>query len=159
MLLVYSSSTLYHSASQARTKYYLRKLDHISIYFLIAGTHTPFLVFYLPNGLGMFFLIVLWGTVLAGVVYKVFFFDRWPRLSLALYLLMGWMGAITVPFMWEHMPSSIIWNILWGGLAYTFGTVFFVWHKLPYHHAIWHLFVMAGTGFHFFAVWMMVMNV
>jgi hemolysin III len=158
MLMVYGSSTLYHSATQARVKYYLRKLDHISIYFLIAGTHTPFLVFYLPNRIGMIYLIIIWGTVLAGTIYKTFFFDRWPWLSLSLYLLMGWMGAFTIPFMWDQMPASIFWNILWGGLAYTSGVVFFVWHKLPYHHAIWHLFVLAGTGFHFWAIWMMVVK-
>ena len=123
MLLVYSSSTLYHSASQARIKYHLRKLDHISIYFLIAGTHTPFLVFYLPNRLGLFYLIILWTTVLAGLIYKIFFFDRWPRLSLALYLIMGWMGAITIPFMWG--PDASLYNLEyplgWVGLYLWYG--------------------------------------
>lgn len=152
LLLVYATSTLYHSASNPRLKHGLRVADHISIYFLIAGTHTPFLLHYLPNS---WFLTIIWCLVLGGIIYKLFFFDRWEWLSVAFYLGMGWMGVLTIPFMAEAMPDSTFNGILLGGLFYTIGVVFYAWRRLPYHHAIWHIFVIGGTAAHFWAIWSM----
>jgi hemolysin III len=152
LLLVYTTSTLYHSVAQPRIKHSLRIADHISIYLLIAGTHTPFLLYYLP---GSYYLIIIWSLVVIGTFYKLFFFDRWEWLSIVLYLGMGWMGVLTVPYMMEVMPEATLNGIVIGGVSYTIGVVFYAWRKLPYHHAIWHLFVIGGTAAHFWAIWAM----
>jgi hemolysin III len=152
LLLVYTTSTLYHSVATPRTKYILRVADHISIYFLIAGTHTPLLLYYLP---GSIYLGLIWGLVGVGVVYKLFFFSRWEWLSVALYLGMGWMGVLTIPYMLDLMPAATLNGIIIGGISYTLGVVFYAWQRLPYHHAIWHLFVIGGTAAHFWAIWAM----
>ena len=153
LLLVYATSTLYHSATNPRIKHGLRVADHISIYFLIAGTHTPILMHYLP---GSIYLKIIWGLVAAGTFYKLFFFDRWEWLSVLFYLGMGWMGVLTVPYMMESMPVSTLNGIILGGASYTIGVLFYAWHQLPYHHAIWHVFVIGGTTAHFWAIWAMV---
>lgn len=153
LLAVYLSSTLYHSAKTARWKFLLRKVDHICIYFLIAGTHTPFLLIYLPNSEGYLYLAILWGLVLFGIAYKLLFFGKWEWFSLALYLGMGWMAIFTLPPMLDQMPASSLNWIIFGGIAYTTGVFFYARHSLKYHHAIWHVFVLAGSTGHFMAVW------
>lgn len=153
LLLVYAASTLYHSATNPRIKYGLQVADHISIYFLIAGTHTPLLLYYLP---GSVYLFVIWGLVAAGTLYKLFFFNRWEWLSVTFYVGMGWMGVLTIPSMAESMSASTINGVVIGGILYTIGVVFYAWRRLTYHHAIWHLFVIGGTAAHFWAIWMMV---
>ena len=158
LLLVYGLSTLYHSVRHPRLKYICQIADHISIYFLIAGTHTPFLAFYPLDGVSRIFLIILWSMVAAGVVYKLFFFARWEWLSLTMYLVMGWMAVITIPQMMELMPAATLYGIALGGLSYTLGVVFYAWRRLPYHHAIWHLFVIGGSVAHFWAIWEMVVG-
>jgi len=152
LLLVYTTSTLYHSVAQPRIKHGLRVADHISIYFLIAGTHTPLLLYYLP---GSYYLTLIWVLVAIGTCYKLFFFDRWEWLSVALYLGMGWMGVLTIPYMMDMMPGATLNGIIIGGVSYTLGVVFYAWRRLPYHHAIWHLFVIGGTAAHFWAIWAM----
>ncbi len=152
MCLVYAASTSYHAVQHPVWKFRLRKLDHISIYFLIAGTHTPLVLRYLPRETALWYLAALWGLVAVGVGYKLFFFGRWPWFSLGLYLGLGWMAIFVLPFMRPHMPEQVWWAILGGGLSYTLGVVFFTWKKLPFAHAIWHVCVMAGTAAHFLAV-------
>ena len=152
LLMVYATSTLYHSVVNPRIKYILQVADHISIYFLIAGTHTPLLLHYLP---GSIYLGLIWMLVAVGVFYKLFFFNRWEWLSVALYLGMGWMGVLTLPYMLDLMPSTTLNGIIIGGVSYTLGVVFYAWRRLPYHHAIWHLFVIGGTAAHFWAIWEM----
>lgn len=153
LIAVYLSSTLYHSARAERRRFVLRKVDHICIYFLIAGTHTPFLLIYLPNSQGYLYLAILWGLVLFGICYKLFFFGKWEWFSLALYLAMGWMAIFTVPPMLDQMPNTSLNWIIFGGIAYTVGVFFYARHSLKYHHAIWHVFVLAGSAGHFMAVW------
>jgi len=153
MLLVYSASTIYHLVRRVHLKKRWQLADHISIYFLIAGTHTPLLLYYLFEFRGFVFLAIIWSLVVIGVVYKIRFFGRYKTFSLFLYLAMGWMAVFTIPFMWNAMSTSCIVWILAGGLSYTFGTIFFVWHKLPYHHAIWHIFVLGGSFSHFMAIY------
>lgn len=152
LLQVYATSTIYHAVTGARWKYRLRVLDHISIYFLIAGTHTPLLVHYLPGESGRFYLIVIWAMAFSGLIYKLFFFGRWEWLSVAFYLVMGWMGALTIPEMAQEMSTPTFYGVILGGVSYTLGVVFYAWHRLPYHHAIWHLFVIGGTAGHFWAI-------
>lgn len=153
LLAVYASSTIYHSARNERSKYLLRKLDHICIYFLIAGTHTPFLLIYLPNTQGYTYLAILWGLVVFGIFYKLFFFDKWEWFSLALYLGMGWMAIFTLPPMLDQMPSSSLYWIIFGGISYTVGVYFYARSSIKYNHAVWHLFVIGGSVGHFMGVW------
>jgi len=153
LLAVYLSSTLYHSTQSERWKFFLRKVDHICIYFLIAGTHTPFLLIYLPNSQGYTYLAILWGLVLFGIIYKLFFFGKWEWFSLTLYLGMGWMAVFTLPPMLDELPASSLHWIIFGGVAYTAGVFFYARPSLKYHHAIWHIFVLLGSAGHFMGVW------
>lgn len=153
LLMVYVISTAYHYIEQPKLKYTFQIIDHICIYFLIAGTHTPLLLYYLNNSTGWFYLYLLWGLVFLGILYKIFFFGRFEILSVIFYLAMGWMAIFTVPSMLEEMSSQTLWWIIIGGLFYTFGTIFFLWEKLPFNHAIWHVFVLAGGVGHFIALW------
>lgn len=153
LLLVYLTSTFYHGVVAQGWKQRLRRLDHICIYFLIAGTHTPFLVYFQEAVNGYFFLALLWGMVALGVVYKLFFFGKLELLSVVYYLAMGWMAVFTLPAILHQISDATLFWIVAGGLSYTLGVVFFLWERLRYHHAIWHLFVLGGSVAHFFAVW------
>ena len=152
LLMVYTASTVYHSIGHPWYKRVFRKIDHIGIYFLIAGTHTPFLVKYLNNGLGTFYLGILWGLVVIGIFYKAFFIHRLKILSIIFYLGLGWMAVLTIPPMLEQMNDSCFYWIIIGGAFYMLGVIFYLWEKLPYNHSIWHLFVIAGSIGHFIAM-------
>lgn len=152
LLMVYTSSTVYHCISNPWYKRAFRKIDHISIYFLIAGTHTPFLIKYLNNGLGTLYLGILWGLVVVGIIYKAFFIHRLKFLSLIFYLGLGWMAVLTIPPMLSQMKDDCLHWIIIGGASYTLGTIFYVWKKIPYHHSIWHLFVLGGSSGHYMAM-------
>jgi len=152
LLLVYTSSTVYHCVKTDSLKQFFQKVDHISIYILIGGTHTPFVLLYLNNSFGRNYLIALWGLIFIGILYKIFMMGRWKWLSLAFYIFLGWMAIFIIPNMWEELPSVVFSWILIGGLSYTVGTIFYSWEKLPYHHAIWHLFVLGGSLGHFIAL-------
>ncbi len=149
MVALYGASTLYHTFQQR----IFRILDHVSIYLLIAGTYTPFTLVVLPGGWGWSIFGVIWGLALAGIVFKVLCIEKLEVLCVAVYLGMGWLGIIAIKPMLEALPGT---GLLWlaaGGLSYTFGVIFYAWNRLPYNHAIWHLFVMAGTACHFVTVY------
>ncbi len=153
MILLYAVSTLYHCVHQPRAKRHCRKMDHIAIYLLIAGTHTPFIIKYLDNVKGWVYLGILWLLLLIGTFGKLFFLEKWERLSLVLYLFMGWMIVFVLP---DVLPLMSLEVLLWigvGAFFYTSGVFFFVKEKMWYSHSIWHLFVLAGTGGHFVALW------
>ncbi|MFK8103626.1 MAG: hemolysin III family protein [Saprospiraceae bacterium] len=152
LLMVYTSSTLYHSFQHVALKKAFRLIDHISIYFLIAGTHTPFILMYLNNTKGTIFLILLWTLVGIGVLYKLFFMNRFKWFSLIFYLGLAYMAVFTLPSMMEVMSMTCLFWIIGGGVSYTLGTFFYVFEKIPYHHAIWHLFVIGGSLCHFIAL-------
>jgi hemolysin III len=152
LVLLYAASTLYHAARTPRVKARLQVFDHCAIYLLIAGTYTPFTLLGLRGGFGWTLLAVAWVFAAAGVVFKLFFTGRFPRLSTALYLGMGWMAIVAAKPMLERFPLSTLLWIVAGGLAYTGGTVFYHSRRIPYAHAIWHLFVIAGSVCHYFAV-------
>ena len=152
LILMYTASTLYHMARDPRTKRGLKILDHASIYLLIAGSYTPFLLVNMRSTFAWWIFILIWTIALAGVVFKLFYIGRFRRFSLFGYLTMGWLAIITLPKLIDVIHINGIWWMLAGGLFYTFGTIFYVWHKLRFHHAIWHLFVLAGSIAHFFAI-------
>ncbi len=152
LIILYLASTLYHSFQHPRAKKIFRIVDHISIYLLIAGTYTPFMLISLKGPWGWSLFGVIWGLALLGMISKIFFIQRFRRLSLALYILMGWLCIIALREMLLHIPPGGLAWLAAGGICYTVGVVFYVWHKLPYNHAIWHLFVMAGSMCHYFAI-------
>ena len=153
MVLLYTASCLYHALIPRRARRVFQILDHSFIYVLIAGTYTPFLLVSLRGAWGWSMFGVVWGLALAGAVFKVFFTGRFRLLSTLLYLGMGWLSVISIKPMLANVPAAGLWWLLGGGLFYSLGTVFYMWKRLPYHHAVWHLFVMAGTGCHFWAVY------
>ena len=152
-ILLYLASTLYHAIPHQRIKAILRALDHAAIYLLIAGTYTPITLGVLRGGWGWTLFGLIWSLALAGMLFKAMGGLRFPRLSTVLYLAMGWVGVIAIRPLWLHMGvGGLVW-LAAGGLAYTLGVVFFVLdEKVRYSHFIWHLFVLAGTTCHFFAV-------
>jgi hemolysin III len=153
VVLLYLASTLYHAARRMRVKRALRVLDHACIYLLIAGTYTPFCLAILGGAWGWSLFGVVWGIALFGVAYKLLFLGRFPRLSTITYLAMGWLGILAVKPTIEAVPAGGIAWLVGGGLAYTLGVPFYHWDlRIPFGHAIWHLFVLAGTGMHFVAV-------
>jgi len=149
LVFMYVASTLYHGFRKPRLKRILRIVDHIAIYVLIAGTYTPFALLYFDGGWGWTLLCLEWGIALAGVVFKLFFTGRYGIASTLVYLGMGWLAVVALkPLLAAAPPGCIAWMVA-GGLLYTGGVVFYVWEKLPFHHAVWHLFVLGGSLCHY----------
>ncbi len=159
LILLYLASVFYHGARSPRAKRLLQFFDHAAIYLLIAGTYTPFTLVSLRGPWGWTMFGLVWGLAIAGILLNVFFFGRLGFVSTLLYLLMGWLVVIAIkPVMAAVSVQGLVWLVA-GGLAYTIGVVFYVWHKLPYSHPIWHLFVLAGSVFHYFAIFFYVLPV
>jgi hemolysin III len=156
LVLMYTASTLYHAIPLTRAKRVLRVFDHSLIYFLIAGSYTPFALITLRGPWGWGLLAFVWTLALAGVVFKIFATGRFEKLSLAIYLLMGWAALVAIEPLVEAMHPGGLALLAAGGLTYTGGVAFYVWQRLRYHHAIWHLFVLAGSVLHYLAVYLYV---
>ena len=152
MVLLYGSSTLYHSLRAPRLKHGVRVVDHVAIFLLIAGTYTPFMLVSLRGPWGWSLFGVVWALAAAGTALKVFFTGRFRVLSTLVYLFMGWLVIVAIKPLVEALPRLSLIMLFAGGIAYSLGTVFYLWKRLPYHHAVWHLFVLAGSICHFFAV-------
>lgn len=152
LVLLYASSTIYHSVWHQRTRQILQRIDHCAIFLLIAGTYTPFALVNLRGPWGWTLLALVWSIALLGIVLQVCPRKRHERLALVLYLGLGWMALVAIkPFMVHVEPGGLI-LLLIGGLSYSLGVIFYTWKSLSYHHAIWHGFVLAGSASHFFAV-------
>jgi hemolysin III len=152
LVCVYAASTLYHGIPHPHFRRILRILDHSAIYLLIAGTYTPFLLVNLRGAWGWSLLGVVWGLAIAGIIFKIWFVDHFQILSTATYVAMGWLALIAVKPLVAAVPTAgFVWLVA-GGLLYTFGVLFFAWKRVPYNHAIWHIFVMAGSICHYLAV-------
>jgi hemolysin III len=159
LVLLYSASTLYHAAQHRIKKSRLRIFDHCAIYCLIAGTYTPFLLGALRGAWAWTLLGAVWSLALGGIVYKLFLRGRFPGLSTGTYLALGWLALAALPIMWSAVSIATLLWLLAGGLAYTVGTLFFHSRRIPYSHAIWHGFVLLGSGCHFVAVLLQVLPV
>lgn len=153
LVLLYLSSTLYHSFTNPKIKNLFARFDHISIFLLIAGTYTPILLTSLRGPWGWTLFAVIWAMALAGAVIRSIYLHRFRSLMVAIYLVMGWMAILAAKQIYELMPGISIWFLILGGLAYSVGVIFYNWRKLPYSHGIWHLFVLAGSILHFFAIY------
>ena len=152
LLLLYLASTIYHSFATKPWKAILQRLDHAAIYFLIAGTYTPFLLTQLRSGLSWSVLGVIWGLSILGLILKLGFSSRFEKPTVLLYLLMGWAGLVVFIQAGNVIGKLSMIFLLIGGAFYTLGLIFYRWKKLPYSHAIWHLFVLGGSIFHYFSV-------
>jgi hemolysin III len=152
MLLLYLSSTLVHSFPEGKAKDIFEICDHASIYLFIAGSYTPFLFLVIKGALGWTLFGIVWGIALAGVLFKLFFTKKFLYLSTVLYIAMGWLMV----FAWKPLVAGLLLEgivlLVVGGILYTVGTVFYVWRGFPFHHAVWHIFVLAGTAVHFFGI-------
>ncbi|MDO6707742.1 hemolysin III family protein [Photobacterium sp. 1_MG-2023] len=156
MILLYLASTLYHAIPFDGAKRVLKTLDHCAIYLLIAGTYTPFLLITLRTPLAVTLMAVIWTVALLGIIFKVAFVYRFKRLSLVIYLAMGWLSLVAVYPLAMAMSTAGLVLLAAGGVVYSLGVVFYVNQKIPYNHAIWHLFVLGGTVCHFLAIYLYV---
>lgn len=152
LLLMYLSSTLYHSMRDPKLKRLFRIIDHASIYLLIAGTYTPFMLVTIRGPWGWSLFTIIWSLAISGVIFKLFFIHKFELLSTLIYLLMGWLVVIAIKPIYQNLPVEGLAYVIAGGLCYTVGVVFYVWKQLKFSHMLWHLFVLAGSIFHFFAV-------
>jgi len=152
LILLYSASTLYHTSRDEKARARLKVFDHCAIYVLIAGTYTPFTLVGLRGAWGWSLFGVIWGLAAAGVGFKLFFTGRFKRLSTGIYIAMGWLIVIAAaPTVRALAPATLVW-LFAGGIAYTGGTFFYHNKRIPYTHAIWHVFVLTGSVCHAIAV-------
>lgn len=155
LVLLYLASTLYHSLPRGKGKDVFEIFDHSAIYLLIAGSYTPLALVALKGALGWTIFGIVWGLSVVGIVFKVFWVKKFVVLSTVLYIAMGWLIIIAIkPLMNVLNTTSIVFLVV-GGVLYTLGTVFYVWRRMKYHHAIWHLFVLGGSICHFFTMMFM----
>lgn len=152
LVLLYLASTLYHIIPQSKIKMVFRVLDHIGIFLLIGGTYTPFCVIALKGSIGFTLLAIVWLLTLAGLIFKIFLTGRYDILSLLLYLALGWMVIIVLKPVYHSVPFTSFIFLMIGGFSYSLGLIFYRMPKLRYHHGIWHIFVMGGSGAHFVSV-------
>jgi hemolysin III len=157
LILLYLASTMYHAFTSPRAKRVFKALDHAAIFLLIAGTYTPFTLVTLRGPWGWTLFGLIWGFALAGITFETLFLGRYMKLVVGFYIAMGWLVVIAIKPLVDSLPLG---GLLWvsgGGLAYTGGVAFYAWKSLPFSHAVWHLFVLAGSTCHFFAMWFYVL--
>lgn len=152
LVLLYASSTLYHGLRESPAKRLFKIIDHAAIYLLIAGTYTPFMLVNLRGAWGWSIFGVIWACAIGGIILKSVCIARFQKASIALYVGMGWLCLVVVKEMFVHVRHLSIALLLFGGLSYTFGVVFYSWKKLPYNHAVWHVLVLCGSTLHFLSV-------
>jgi hemolysin III len=152
LIALFLSSTIYHAFHTSPNRHLYKLLDHCAIYLLIAGTYTPFLIIAMRTDMAWWLFGAIWSLATAGILTKLWFRHRFPRVSLASYLLMGWLVVLAAPQVAEAIgPGGMKWLVA-GGLAYTVGALFYVAKKMTFSHAIWHLFVLIGGICHFLAI-------
>jgi hemolysin III len=144
LIAMFAASSIYHHVSSPRIKHILNIVDHSAIYLLIAGTYTPFTLTVLRGGLGWTLFGLVWGCAVVGIAVKTVFIGRWRLLSTALYVLLGWLCVVAFKPLYAGIDAGGFVLLLSGGAAYTLGVIFYLWHRLPYNHAVWHVFVLAG---------------
>jgi hemolysin III len=151
LLTLYAVSTIYHAYRHGKAKQLFRKLDHAAIFLLIAGTYTPFLLTNLRGPLGWTLFGIIWGLCGAGAVFRLFFGERYRLSSTLAYLFVGWLTIVALELFVAKVPDGGLWLLVGGGLCYMVGVVFYLWDRLRYHHAVWHVFVLSGSSCHLLA--------
>ncbi len=153
LIFAYLASTLYHSLRVQRVRLLFRKLDHSAIYVLIAGSYTGLMLGVVRGGWGWSFLGVVWGIAVIGILLKVLRMGKYPKLSLATYLIMGWLAVIGIYPLWKDLPSQSFVLLIVGGVIYSLGAILYAMKRIPYTHAVWHLFVLGGSMAHFACIY------
>ncbi|RDV28172.1 hemolysin III family protein [Alteromonas aestuariivivens] len=153
LILMFLSSTLYHAIHHNRAKGVLKLFDHSAIYLLIAGTYTPLLLVSIGGWLGITMTAVIWALALGGVIFKLVARHEFPKVSVATYLLMGWIALGLIYPLYLALPGTGLWLIVAGGVCFSIGVFFYVSKKVKYTHAIWHLFVIGGCCCHYFSIY------
>ena len=153
LIILFTSSTLYHSVHSVKYKNRLRILDHISIYYLIAGTYTPVALITLSDGNGWLIFYAIWGLALFGTILKIFFTGKFEVFSLLLYLIMGWLIVFDLSNLIDKSSNTALFLLFLGGAFYTGGIFFYVQRKIPYNHLIWHVFVLGGAISHWLYIY------
>lgn len=156
LVALYVASTLYHSIAHPSAKPLLRVLDHAAIFLLIAGTYTPFTLITLYGAWGWSLFAIVWALAFAGIALELRGVRSRPLMA-ALYVGMGWVGLVAIKPLVAALPAGGLWLLFGGGVAYTLGVPFYLWKRLPFNHALWHVFVLLGSVLHFFAVWLYVL--
>ncbi len=156
MVFLYVASSFYHALWHPKIKQILRRMDHSAIFFAIAGTYTPILLVTLRGPLGWTFFGIVWGLAVIGITFKMIFGHRYEAVSLTTYILMGWLVIFFVKPVYLGLSAGGVWLLFSGGVAYTAGTIFYSMGRLPYHHMIWHLFVLTGSVLHFLCIYLYV---
>lgn len=151
-LMLFTFSTLYHGFQHVKVKRTLKILDHISIYYLIAGTYTPLILIYNHNNFGLTLLTILWSLTIIGTIFKIFYCGRWEIISTIIYLLMGWSMLAGGTAFFARMPDSVREMVVAGGVIYSFGVIFYLWDRYIYSHAVWHFCVLAAAICHYVAI-------
>ncbi len=152
LIVLYAASTIYHGTTSAELKHKLRLVDHCCIYLLIAGSYTPFGIIILNGTRGQSLLALIWTFAVVGIAAKLMFQHRFPVVSVGSYVVMGWLGVFAIQPMLETLGTEAVMLAVAGGLSYTLGVVFFAWPRIRHHHAIFHVFVLAGSILHYAAV-------
>ncbi|HYG19039.1 MAG TPA: hemolysin III family protein [Ohtaekwangia sp.] len=152
LVLLYLTSTLYHAIPHAKTKRLFRKFDHMAIFLLIAGTYTPFCLTVLDGWISWTILSIVWASALLGIFMKLFFTGKYEWISLLAYIATGWAALLVIKPLYNNLSVTGFVFLLVGGVAYTAGTYFYANEKIRYNHSIWHVFVLTGSVFHFFAI-------
>ena len=152
MVCLYTASTLYHAIPNIRAKKVLQVLDHAMIYILIAGSYTPFCLVTLKGWVGITLCCAVWAIAIAGVSLQKILLKRSDWINCLLYLVMGWLVVLAIDPLMSALPEGGLWLLVLGGVAYSVGVIFYIWEKLPYGHAVWHVFVFLGTVLQFFSV-------
>ncbi|MCP5208979.1 MAG: hemolysin III family protein [Hahellaceae bacterium] len=153
MVALYLSSTLYHGFRDEKKRELFKLFDHCAIYLLIAGSYTPFLLVSIRGPVGWLLFALVWGLAVFGITLKIKYRHRFSVLRVATYVVMGWLALFAGNELTESMASGGFMLLLVGGLVYTVGVIFYVFHQIPYNHAIWHLFVLGGSTCHYFAIY------
>ncbi|PTX43697.1 hemolysin III [Christiangramia gaetbulicola] len=153
MVLVYAASTFYHSAKASRLRIKLNILDHAAIYILIAGTYTPYALVTLNGTTGYTILWLVWGMALVGVILKIWYAGRFQLLSTIMYVAMGWLIIFAINPLIRNLSTEGLWWLFGGGISYTIGAILFMQNKIPFNHAIFHIFVLLGTFAHFVSIY------
>jgi hemolysin III len=153
LILLFLASTLYHSMGEGPHRHRCKIFDHCAIYLLIAGTYTPFLLVALDSPFTDWLMAVIWLLALSGVVFKLIFINRFKRLSLLTYLVLGWLSLLAVYQLYLNLAVGGLVLLALGGLIYSLGVIFYANKRIPYNHAIWHLFVLGGSACHFWAIY------
>jgi hemolysin III len=157
LILMFLTSTLCHAATHQTLRGWLKLFDHSAIFLLIAGTYTPILLLSIGGWIGTTALVLIWSIALAGVIFKAVVRHRLPKVSVVLYLTMGWLAVLLAVPLYQALPSKGLWLLVAGGVCFSVGVLFYMAKHKQYTHAIWHVFVVAGCSFHYFSIYYFVL--